>query len=322
MTALETSATPDTTPSGQTDHRDLARQLQTVVSIPATPFTEDGAIAEPAYLRLLQRLTTGGVSVVTANGNTGEYYALSQSERHRLVELTAANVPATTVVVAGVGLDVTTAVADARAAVDSGARCIMIHHPIHPFRSPAGWVEYHRQIGDAVPGIGVIPYLKDPAIGPDDIRRLVDSCPGLIAVKYAVPDPARLAHLAAEVPELTWLCGLAELWAPFFRVAGATGFTSGLVTIDPARSLRMAAALDGDDFMAAMREWREVRDFEHMRARRGSENNVSAVKEALAQLGLCDRRVRPPITELRQAERDEVTATLVSWGLLTTGVRA
>src|SRR5262245_48434925 len=159
MTALETSATPDTTPSGQTDHCGLARQLQTVVSIPATPFTDDGAIAEPSYLRLLQRLTTSGVSVVTANGNTGEYYALSQSERHRLVEITSANVPATTVVVAGVGLDVATAVADARAAVESGAHCIMVHHPIHPFRSPQGWVDYHRQIGDAVPGIGMIPYL-------------------------------------------------------------------------------------------------------------------------------------------------------------------
>jgi 4-hydroxy-tetrahydrodipicolinate synthase len=34
------------------------------------------------------------------------------------------------------------------------------------------------------------------------------------------------------------------------------------------------------------------------------------VKEALAQLGLCRRTVRPPISEVSAAERDEVAAIL------------
>jgi dihydrodipicolinate synthase/N-acetylneuraminate lyase len=38
--------------------------------------------------------------------------------------------------------------------------------------------------------------------------------------------------------------------------------------------------------------------------------NVSVVKEALTQLGLARRTVRPPISELSAAERDEVAAIL------------
>jgi 4-hydroxy-tetrahydrodipicolinate synthase len=38
------------------------------------------------------------------------------------------------------------------------------------------------------------------------------------------------------------------------------------------------------------------------------------VKEALAQLGLCGRAVRPPITELPAVDRAEVARILASWG--------
>jgi 4-hydroxy-tetrahydrodipicolinate synthase len=39
------------------------------------------------------------------------------------------------------------------------------------------------------------------------------------------------------------------------------------------------------------------------------------VKEALAQLELCRRDVRPPISELPPAERDEVGKILRDWGI-------
>ena len=47
-----------------------------------------------------------------------------------------------------------------------------------------------------------------------------------------------------------------------------------------------------------------------LRARRDNANNVSAVKEAMAQLGLCERTVRPPISELPNGEREEVREIL------------
>jgi 4-hydroxy-tetrahydrodipicolinate synthase len=40
---------------------------------------------------------------------------------------------------------------------------------------------------------------------------------------------------------------------------------------------------------------------------------VSVVKEALAQLGLAPRAVRPPSRELPQARRDVVAAPLARW---------
>ena len=122
---------------------------------------------------------------------------------------------------------------------------------------------------------------------------------------------------AFETGDLAWVCGLAEPWAPFFWVAGATGFTSGLANVDPRLSLEMLSCLRGGDYDGAMRVWRSVKPFEDLRARRNSANNVPVVKEALAQLGLCDQRVRPPLETLHAAERDEVASILAGWATLT-----
>jgi 4-hydroxy-tetrahydrodipicolinate synthase len=59
-----------------------------------------------------------------------------------------------------------------------------------------------------------------------------------------------------------------------------------------------------------------MKPFEDLRARRDNANNVSVVKEALAQLGICARTVRPPISELADGERAEVAAILAAWDLV------
>lgn len=285
--------------------------LNTVVAVPVTPFAPDGRIDEDRYVALLDRLTGGGIEVLTPNGNTGEFYALTGPERRRVVELTVGR---GATVLAGVGLDLTTAIADARTAADLGADAVMVHQPVHPFRSSAGWLAYHREIAAAVPALGVVPYVKDPTIDAATLSALVAGSPNVVAVKYAIPDPQRAAALATSVPGITWICGVAEAWAPFFAAAGSTAFTSGLATVCPALSLRLHSALVAGDRAGALACWQELRAFEELRARNNSEHNVLVVKEALHQLDLCAPDVRPPCTRLPAADRELVTDILRAWG--------
>lgn len=62
--------------------------LADVVAIPVTPFAEDGSIDQDTHRALLRRALDGGVRIVTPNGNTGEFYALSPEERRLVTELT------------------------------------------------------------------------------------------------------------------------------------------------------------------------------------------------------------------------------------------
>ncbi|MEV1021698.1 dihydrodipicolinate synthase family protein [Streptomyces sp. NPDC050264] len=291
--------------------------LADVVAIPVTPFAEDGSVDEATYKSLLRRLLDAGVRTLTPNGNTGEFYALTLQERTRVTELTVAEAGERSAVLVGVGHDVPTAVDAARHARDLGAHMVMVHQPVHPYVSEGGWVDYHRAIADAVPEIGVVPYLKSAALPGSRLAELGAACPNVIGVKYAVPDAARFAAFArdAGLDRFVWVAGLAEPYAPSYFSAGATGFTSGLVNVAPGISLSMIEALRSGDYPGAMKVWEQIRRFEELRGADASANNVTVVKEALASLGLCRREVRPPSQELPESERAEVAGIAAGWSL-------
>jgi 4-hydroxy-tetrahydrodipicolinate synthase len=296
------------------EHR---RRLSGVVAIPVTPFDADGAVDAQTYAKLVDRLITGGIEVVTPNGNTGEFYALDDAEARLCLEITVEASAGRASVLAGVGHDVGTAIRAAEHAREAGAHMIMIHQPVHPYISTEGWVDYHVAIADAVPELGVVLYVRNPAITGEHLRLLGERAPNVIGVKYAVPDPVQFAAIARDAgfDRFVWIAGLAELAAPACFAVGATGFTSGLANVDPGISLEMFQALSTGDYPAAMAVWERVRPFEELRAANGNANNVSVVKDALAQLGLCRPDVRAPSRPLTPAESKQLSGLLSTWGM-------
>ena len=295
----------------------LRNALATAVVVPVTPYTADGAPDWDTYAALISRLVDGGITVITPNGNTGEFYALSQAEARGAAETAAKAAGGRAELLAGVGHDIATATEAARHARDHGARMIMIHQPVHPYVSADGWIDYHAAIASAVPDLGVVLYIRDERRSGAHIAELADRCPNVIGVKYGVRDATRFAAVArdAGIDRLTWLAGAAELTAPAFWAVGARGFTSGLANVSPGLALAMLRALRENDFPAAMQAWEAARRFEELRLANGSADNVSVVKEALAQLGLCRADVRPPSRLLPGPIKTEIDAILTSWGM-------
>lgn len=106
--------------------------LADVVAIPVTPFAEDGTVDPATYRALLRRLLDGGITTLTPNGNTGEFYALDPAERRLVTELTIEETGERADILVGVGHDVPTAVASARHARDLGASMVMCTSPSTP----------------------------------------------------------------------------------------------------------------------------------------------------------------------------------------------
>ena len=300
----------------------LRTTLATVAAVPVTPFGPDGQADWDAHGRVIRRMLDAGVRLVTPNGNTGEFYALTVAEARRACESavaaaagSGAGQPAD--VLAGVGHDLPSAIEAGRHASDHGVRMIMVHQPVGPYLSAAGWLEYHRAIAGALPGLGVVLYIRDPRIGARHIRLLGELCPNVIGVKYGIRDPVQFAGVArdAGLDRFTWLAGLAELTAPACWTAGARGFTSGLVNVAPGLSLSMLESLRGGDMAGAMKAWEDCRPFEELRAADSSADNVSVVKEALGQLGLCGPDVRPPSHRVPEDVRAQIAGILEDWGL-------
>ena len=294
----------------------IARDLETVVGIPALPYQSDGAIDVRTSRRLATRLVDSGLSVLTANGNTGEFYALSPAERRTARDALLEAVGDHATIITGVGLDLHTATTEARAAAEAGVNGIMVHQPVLPYLSPSGWVDYVATVASAVPDLAVLPYVSSAKIGGAQVSELVRRCPNVVGLKYSVPDPVDFARTVRESEAaLVWIAGLAENYAASAWQSGARAFTSGLVNVFPRLSLDLLDALRDANLPRVTQLQDAISEFEAMRAHNGSANNVSVVKEAMHQLGLCDRSVRPPSAVLSDAERAGISRMINEWGL-------
>jgi 4-hydroxy-tetrahydrodipicolinate synthase len=289
--------------------------LADIVAIPVTPY-RDGAVDLPTFATLLRRLVDNGVTTITPNGNTSEFYALTAAERRELILASAEAVGHDAQLLLGVGHDITTALDDVRVGESVGIRMAMIHQPVHPHISQAGWLDYHSQIAAAAPDVAFVLYIRNEWVNAAMLRELADRCPNVIAIKYAVGDPTVFGRIRAEAgaDRFVWIAGLAEPYALSYSVHGASGFTSGLVNVNPRLSIALRDALRNGDSPGALLLLGRIARFEELRAENRSANNVSVVKEALSQLGLCDPFIRPPSSVPDAATRSEIAEILSAWG--------
>ena len=300
------------------DYADLAGRLRTVHAINVTPFREDGGVDYSSLEKNVEFLIAHEVEVVVPCGNTGEFYSLSVEEAKAVTRFVVEKVNGRAKVLAGIGYNTKTAGQMASFAQDVGADAVMVHQPVHPYLTTEGLVRYYTEIARGV-AIGVVLYVRHEAINREVLDR-VTALDNVLAVKYAINDLPRFGNLVQSIDNpVVWICGTAEMWAPFFFVVGAEGFTSGLVNIAPEMSLQMLRALREENRESVQAVWREVAPLERLRAKDHSAYNVSVIKEGMNLLGLTSSKMREPGGELNEADRRELVRILRSWGKLDQG---
>jgi 4-hydroxy-tetrahydrodipicolinate synthase len=282
-----------------------------------TPFDAQDRVAPARLKPIVDRAVDAGVHILVANGNTGEFYGLTTAEAETMVNAVAELIGGRAPLLAGVGRSINDACALARASRAAGAAALMVHQPPDPFVSPRGVVSYVQRIADAAQGLPLMLYLRNDGIGLDTIEQLCRT-PGVAGVKWACTTPLRLAEAIRRCdPEIVWVGGLAETWAPPLCAVGARGFTSGLINVWPEHSVAIHAALEAGDYPGAMRLIDVMNGFEEIRAEEQNGTNVTAVKAALQLMGEDCGPTRPPsawpLTDRQQAA---LQLLLASWGLL------
>ena len=295
---------------------DLDTALAGISGILVTPYDDKGDIAPDKLAPILDRALSAGVHMPVVNGNTGEFYALTTDEACTMVREVTALVDRRAPVLAGVGRGLRDACRLAKASAEAGATALMVHQPPDPFVSPRGTLDYVQAIIDASGGMPVMLYLRNDAIGTQAIADLC-ALPGVKGVKWATPNPLKLAAaINACDPGITWVGGLAEVWAPPLYAVGARGFTSGLINVWPERSMAIHAALNAGDYPEANRLIAGMRAFEDIRAEELNGTNVTGVKAALLAQGLDCGPTRPPSAwPLTSAQQQQLDTFMAANGL-------
>ena len=297
-------------------HARLRQALTGISGILVTPFDADDALAPQRLAPIVDRAVNAGVHILVANGNTGEFYGLTIEEAERMVHAAAEHVAGRVPLIGGVGRSVKDAQRLAQASRAAGAEAIMVHQPPDPFVAPRGVVAYVEAVAEAAEGLPLMLYLRNDGIGNAAIAQLC-AIPGVMGVKWATPAPLRLAEaIRACDPQIVWVGGLAEVWAPPLYAVGARGFTSGLINVWPERSVAIHAALEAGDYPRAMQLIDGMAEFEAIRAEEMNGTNVTGVKAALQMLGHDCGPTRPPSAwPLTDQQRARLEAMIARWGI-------
>ncbi|MCG1009735.1 dihydrodipicolinate synthase family protein [Salinicoccus sp. ID82-1] len=295
----------------------ISEELKTISGITVTPFDgETGEIDWQGVEENVEFLIENGLKVIVPCGNTSEFYALTIEEAMEETKRTVEIARGRCLVVAGIGYSVGTAIEMGQKAKADGADAIMIHMPVHPYITSEGAKDYFEEIIRAVDLPAVI-YFKNPSVSDDILVELAD-LEQLVGVKYAINDLPRFAKALESLPQdagVTMICGTAEKWAPFYYSAGAEGFTSGLVNVHPKKSFELLDALQQQDYSTAFGIWHEIVEFEDLREKYSSGNNVVVIKEAMEILNMTAGPPRPPVAPLNDADREAVSQLLSRWAL-------
>ncbi|MET0743717.1 MAG: dihydrodipicolinate synthase family protein [Microvirga sp.] len=286
-----------------------------ISGIHITPYRDDGALNEPVLRQVVRRIADAGIHNIVSGGNTGEFFSLTFDEVVRLQAVAIAAMGEGPVRTAAVGRSLSEALATGRLAIAAGAQALMAHHPLDPFAAPSAQSAYFLSIADAVQ-VPVVVYLRSDALPVAELVRIAGH-PNVAGIKFATQNLMLLAETIRETAEspAIWVCGLAEGWAPAFYAMGARGFTSGLINVDPARSLEIWRALEEGRYADARALIAPIAAFETLRTRHNNGANVTVVKEALMLEGLDVGPVRlPGLPRLDDADRSKLAGILSSLG--------
>ena len=294
----------------------LRTALAGISGILVTPMDAADQVQPALLAPIIARCAEAGVDALTVNGNTGEFFSLTCAEAERMQAEVPALVAGRAAVVAGVGRSVQEAVALARRARADGVDAVMVHQPPDPFVAPRGVVAYVNRVADAA-GLPLVLYLRQDGIGLPALEALT-RIEAVVAVKWATPNLMLLAEAMRRAgPAVTFICGLAEPWAPPMAALGTQGFTSGLANLAPGRSVAIRDALRRGDMAAARAGIAAIAGFEALRAEEQNGANVAVVKAALGMVGHAVGAARPPAAwPLPPGSLARLRSLLAGWGMI------
>lgn len=183
----------------------MSNNYEGIFPIAITPFDAQYDIDEASQLALINYLIDCGVHGLAIFGNASEGYALSESEKARLMPLIIKEVRRRVPVFVSTGHTGThVAVQISKAAAEAGADGLMILPPYFLKPSAEDLIGYYKAISDAV-SIPIMiqdaPLLTGVNIGAAQMARMAKECANVKLTKVEAPPTAM------KVTEVKQACG-------------------------------------------------------------------------------------------------------------------
>ncbi len=295
------------------DPQELRSKLKGVIAFPVTPFKKDLTLDLEGLKKNLERLLEYRICAVIAAGGTGEMYSLTPAEHLQVVQTTLKVTGGRVPVLTAVGFNQQLAIGMVRESAKAGVDGILAFPPYYPNADNEGMWHYYNTIGNST-SLGLLIYARDwTNFGSDFVERLT-TIPNLIAWKDGLGDIRRYQMIMNRVGDrLHWIGGAGDDLAPAYYSLGIRTYTSSVANFAPKLSLAIhefASQNESTRLAELMRDY-VVPHYSFRSRRKGYE--VSVVKTTMDVIGLAGGPVRPPLVNLTDHERSELSQMLKSW---------
>lgn len=288
-----------------------------LLSFPVTDFDANGDFDRAGYIKRLEWLAPYGASALFAAGGTGEFFSLAPDEYPDIIRTAVDACRGTVPIIAGAGGPTRQAIAYAQAAEKAGAHGVLLMPHYLTEASQQGLIAHVEAICKSV-DFGVIVYNRAQAkYKPETLAVLAERCPNLVGFKDGVGDIEAMVAVYQKMGDrFSYLGGLptAEVYAAAYKALGTPVYSSAVFNFIPRTAMKFYEAVRDDDHKT---QHQLLKDFfmPYLDIRnRGAGYAVSIVKAGARIVGRGAGPVRPPLSDLTDAEVKDLAALIEKLG--------
>ncbi len=288
-----------------------------LLSFPLTDFDAQLNFAPKAYAERLEWLQPYGASALFAAGGTGEFFSLEPGEYRDIIKVALDTCRGRTPIIAGAGGGTRVAIQYAQEAEALGAQGILLLPHYLTEASQEGLIAHVEAVCKSVK-FGVVVYNRGACkLTPQSLLILAERCPNLIGFKDGLGDIEKFVAIRQTLGErFAYLGGLptAELFAGAYKAMGCPVYSSAVFNFIPKTAMAFYNAHAAGDTATTDRL---IRDFflPYIALRnKGEGYAVSIVKAGATLVGHGAGPVRPPLSDLKPTEVEELRALIATLG--------
>jgi 5-dehydro-4-deoxyglucarate dehydratase len=288
-----------------------------LLSFPLTDFDSELRFEPRGYAQRLEWLMPYGATVLFAAGGTGEFFSLEPAEYADVIRTAADTCRGRVPIVAGAGGGTRLAITYAQEAERCGAQGILLLPHYLTEAGQDGLVRHVEAVCNSV-RIGVVVYNRGACkLTADSLARLAERCPNLIGFKDGLGDIERIVSIRQKLGDrFVYVGGMPthEVYASAYKAIGVPVYSSAIFNFVPRTAIEFYNAYASGDTATT---GRLIKDFflPYLDIRNQGEGYaVSIVKAGAAVVGKSAGPVRPPLTDLKPAQVEQLAALIRGLG--------
>jgi 5-dehydro-4-deoxyglucarate dehydratase len=297
---------------------ELKKALSTgLLSFPLTDFDRELRFDAKGYADRLEWLMPYGATVLFAAGGTGEFFSLEPQEYAAVIKTAAETCKGRVPIVGGAGGGTTLAIKYAQEAERNGAEGVLLLPHYLTEATQEGLVAHVEAVCKSVK-IGVIVYNRGATkLNAASLIKLAERCPNLIGFKDGLGDIERIVSIRQQLGDrFVYIGGMPthEVYATAYKALGVPTYSSAIFNFLPRTALDFYNAYWAGDTVTTGRLIDEF-FLPYLAIRnKGEGYAVSIVKAGAAIVGKSAGPVRPPLSDLKPQEVEELAALIRKMG--------